>query len=101
MSVHEGRSEPLTGRSLSGTALRHREVVTPRGDLLGTIQLTVRMHDGERLAVVRKGFFRRRRFFVSLDGATLVNGLVVVSTRPEPVLRVLPSHREVTPDHAA
>jgi hypothetical protein len=53
-----------------------REVVNSGGTQLGRIEIVVRLPDGERQAVVQKGFLRRRRFFVSLAGASLMGGRV-------------------------
>jgi len=85
------------------TALFGRDVVDGSGRHLGRVEMIVRLPDGERQAVVRSGLWRRRRTFVSLDGAVLVNGRVVVCARPAPVLHLHPSpqHPEGEPNRAA
>jgi hypothetical protein len=55
-----------------------REVVSSGGARLGRVEIVVRLPDGERQAVVQRGLLRRRRFLVSLAGASLMEGMVVV-----------------------
>jgi hypothetical protein len=83
-------------------ALFGRDVLDSRGHRLGRVELIVRLPDGERQAVVRTGsFLRRRRFFVSLAGASLINGRVIISAPPSPVLHLDSRISEGHPHRAA
>lgn len=90
--------------SWPAAALFGRDIHDSEGVRLGRIQLVVRMPDGERRAVVRSGgLFRRRRFFVSLAGAVLMDDCVVVRSRPAPLqlLPALDAHDHEEPPHRA
>jgi hypothetical protein len=95
MGTSEGRVSLSTVRHgdhlPSAAALFGRDVVDAGGQHLGRVELVVRLPDGERQAVVRTGFLRRRRCFVPLSGAAFVGGRIVVSSRPAPILQLHPT----------
>jgi hypothetical protein len=80
-----------------------RTVVDVAGHSLGRLEMVIRKPDDARLAVVRRGFVRRRRYFVSLDGAVFEGERIRVGARLEPVLqrRPRPAVQEGGPHHAA
>lgn len=48
---------------------------------MGRIEVIVHQQDGGRIAVVRRARVLRRWYCVSLDGAQLLDGQVIVSAR--------------------
>jgi len=78
----------------SDRILFQRTVVHESGLRLGRIDVIVHREGGERVAVVRRGRLFRRWFRVSLAGARLVDGSVVVGDDPSfPRLKVAPGAR--------
>jgi uncharacterized protein YrrD len=63
---------------LSDAELFGRTVSHVSGARLGRIDSVVHQLDGERLLVVRRRRLVRRWYFVSLDGATVRDGRVIV-----------------------
>jgi hypothetical protein len=73
----------------SDSDLFGRDVVHTSGVRMGRIEVVVHCDGDARMAVVRRGRLARRWYCVSLNGARLVGGIVVVSAdygreRPAP-----------------